>query len=139
MNIVEQVRKFLLTYPPLREGKLHVDFLPEEAKNFSIEAIPAQEIVRCYLDGSSIRQFIFVLASREFYSDKINEQLDNLEFYMDFSEWLREQTMMGNFPDLGEGRKCLEMTTTTSGYAMTTQENTARYQIQCRMEFFQKK
>ena len=50
-NIMEEVRKFLRTYPPLAEGKLHVDFLPEEAQSYSVEAVPAKEIVRSYVDG----------------------------------------------------------------------------------------
>ena len=49
-NIMEEVRKFLRTYPPLAEGKLHVDFLPEEAQSYSVEAVPAKEIVRSYVD-----------------------------------------------------------------------------------------
>lgn len=65
-NIMEEVRKFLRTYPPLAEGKLHVDFLPEEAQSYSVEAVPAKEIVRSYVDGSTVRQFLFVVASREF-------------------------------------------------------------------------
>ena len=108
-NIMEEVRKFLRTYPPLAEGKLHVDFLPEEAQSYSVEAVPAKEIVRSYVDGSTVRQFLFVVASREFFGDKIRQQLDNLSFYGDFSEWLREQTMAGNLPNLGEGRKVMLM------------------------------
>ena len=136
-NIMEAGRKFLRTYPPLAEGKLHVDFLPEEAQSYSVEAVPAKEIVRCYVDGSTVRQFLFVVASREFFGDKISQQLDNLSFYGDFSEWLREQTMAGNLPNLGEGRKVMLMEATTSGYAMAAEASMARYQIQCRMEFFQ--
>ena len=74
-NIMEEVRKFLRTYPPLAEGKLHVDFLPEEAQSYSVEAVPAKEIVRCYVDGSTVRQFLFVVASREFFGDKIRQQI----------------------------------------------------------------
>ncbi|MFQ7774274.1 MAG: chloramphenicol resistance protein [Anaerotignum faecicola] len=136
-NIMEEVRKFLRTYPPLAEGKLHVDFLPEEAQSYSVEAVPAKEIVRSYVDGSTVRQFLFVVASREFFGDKTRQQLDNLSFYGDFSEWLREQTMAGKLPNLGEGRKVMLMEATTSGYAMAAEASMARYQIQCRMEFFQ--
>ena len=110
-NIMEEVRKFLRTYPPLAEGKLHVDFLPEEAQSYSVEAVPAKEIVRSYVDGSTVRQFLFVVASREFFGDKIKQQLDNLSFYGDFSEWLREQTMAGSLPNLGEGRNPFRMLT----------------------------
>lgn len=138
-NIMEEVRRFLRTYPPLAEGRLHVDFLPAQAQSYSVEAVPAQEVIRTYVDGSTVRQFLFVVASREFFGDKIKQQLDNLSFYGDFSEWLRGQTAAGRLPDLGEGRTALLMETTTSGYAMAAEASMARYQIQCRMEFFQVK
>lgn len=136
-NIMEGVRQFLRTYPPLAEGKLHVDFLPEEAKSYSIEAIPAKEIVRSYVDGSAVKQFLFVVASREFYGKDVNQQLDNLEFYTDFSAWLREQTMRKNLPELGWNKNALSMEVSTSGYAMSMDEDEARYQIQCRLEYFE--
>ena len=45
--------------------------------------------------------------------------------------------MAGKLPNLGEGRKVMLMEATTSGYAMSAEASMARYQIQCRMEFFQ--
>lgn len=138
-NMMEQVRKFLRTYPPLAEGKLHVDFLPEDARSYSIEAVPAQEIIRSYVDGSSVRQFLFVVASREFYGAEIGQQLDNLDFYDGFSAWLAEQTRAGNLPALGEKRKAILLESTTGGYALAAEANKARYQIQCRLEFFQQR
>lgn len=139
MNIMEQVRQFLRTYPPLAEGKLHVDFLPEDARSYSIEAVPAKEIVRSYVEGSTVRQFVFVVASREIFGEEIDQQLENQEFYSDFSEWLWKQTMAKALPDLGAGRKAMVMEATTSGYAMSATANMARYQIQCRLEYFQSK
>lgn len=82
-------------------------FSAGEAQSYSVEAVPAKEIVRSYVDGSTVRQFLFVVASREFFGDKIRQQLDNLSFYGDFSEWLREQTMAGKLPILARaGRSC---------------------------------
>lgn len=138
-NIMEQVRKFIRTYPPLSNDKINVDFLPAEARSYAVESIPTKEVVRYYLDGSSVRQFEFVLSSREFYGEKIRQQLDNLGFYEDFSRWLTAQTMARNLPNLGEGKKAMIMEATTSGYAFAVDENKARYQIQCRLEYFQSK
>lgn len=136
-NIMEQVRQFLLTCPLLTEGRLNVDFLPEDARSFSIEAVPAKEVVRSYVNGASVRQFLFVVASREFYGKEIGQQLDNLSFYDAFSGWLMHQTKAKNLPELGEHRKALLMETNTSCYVMAAEANMARYQIQCRLEYFQ--
>lgn len=137
-NIMEQVRKFIRTYPPLSNEKINVDFLPADARSYAIEVVPAQEVIRSYVDGSSVRQFLFVLASREFYGEKIRQQLDNLGFYQDFSRWLEAQTRAGNLPDLGDGREAISMEATTPSYAFQVDTDKARYQIQCRLEYLQR-
>ncbi|WP_317853795.1 chloramphenicol resistance protein [Chakrabartyella piscis] len=139
MNTMESVRKFLRTYEPLANNKLNVDFLPAEESSYSVEAIPTNEVVRTYTDGSTYRQFLCVLCSREAYGSEILQQLENLAFFEDFSEWLREQSLIGNFPDLGEGRSVVSFVASTTGYAMATSETKARYQIQLKMEFIQKR
>lgn len=138
MNIMENVRGFIRTYPPLAENKLNVDFLPADACSYSVEAIPANDVMRTYLDGSTIRQFLFVLASRESYGGEVLQQLENLGFYEAFAAWLYQQNLQKNFPVLGEGKTVTKIEATTPGYALSTGESKARYQIQCRMEFMQR-
>lgn len=53
--------------------------------------MPGPETVRRYLDGSAVKQFDFVLASRVFYGDQITQNTDNLEWYEAFSDWVRGQ------------------------------------------------
>ena len=65
MTIIDGVRAWLKTYEGLADGRLSVDFLPEEAKSYSVDTVPTTEIVKRYLDGSSIRQFLFCVSSRE--------------------------------------------------------------------------
>ncbi|MBQ8733167.1 MAG: chloramphenicol resistance protein, partial [Anaerotignum sp.] len=105
VNIMERVRQFLRTYPPLSNGKLNVDFLPEDAKSYSVEAVPAQENIRSYVDGSSVRQCLFVVASREIFGEEVQQQLENLDFYWKLSDWLKEKTRKKELPDLGEGKQ----------------------------------
>jgi hypothetical protein len=132
------VRQFLRTYPPLSDDKLNVDFLPESAKSYSVEAVPAQEIIRSYVDGSSVRQCLFVVASREIYGEEVPQQLENLEFYQNLSDWLKEKTRKKELPNLGDSKQVLMIGATTSGYAFSADSNHARYQLQCRMEYLQR-
>ena len=69
MTNIEAVRKWLRTYESLSSGRLGVDFLPEKAQTYSVDSVPGPEIVKRYLDGSAVKQFDFVLASREFFGD----------------------------------------------------------------------
>lgn len=137
-TIIDAVREFLLTCPLLAGGKLNVDFLPEEATGCSVDVVPVTPIVKRYLGGSTLRQFAFVVATRTYYGDFIRQQLDNLAVFESLTEWLEEQDRAGSFPDLGEGRQARRLEVTTSGYVFAPDTETARYQIQCRLEYWQR-
>lgn len=137
MTIIEAVREYIKSYPPLSGGRLNVDFLPEEAQNYSVDVVPCKEWVKQYVDGSGVKQFLFVLSSREFYGEHIRQQIDNLEFYEKFQLWLEQQTKKRGLPQLEDGRMSQKIEVLTSGYVFMPGIETARYQIQCRLEYFQ--
>ena len=68
----------------------------------------------------------------------VRQQLDNLCFFEEFAEWLDKQNRTRSFPDLGDGRNARKLEVTTSGYVFAPDTDTARYQIQCRLSYFQK-
>lgn len=139
MTIIEAVRGWLRTYPSLASGRLAVDFLPKQAQTYSVDSVPSKEEIKRYLDGSSVRQFLFTLSSREFKGEDIAQNVDNLTFYEGFAAWVLNQSRRRQLPELGEGRTAREVEVTTSGYPFQVDEHgTARYQIQLRLEYFQK-
>lgn len=138
MTIIEAVRTYLATCPLLTGGKLSVDFLPPEAATYSVDVVPVQPIVKRYVDGSSKRQFLFVLATRAYYGAHVRQQIDNLCFFEDFEEWVGGQNRAHSYPNLGEGRTGQKLEVTTSGYVFAPDTDTARYQIQCRLSYYQK-
>lgn len=139
MTIIESLKKYLNRYAPLAKSRLNVDFLPAEANSYSIEPVATSPVVKRYADGSTIRQFLFVLASREPFGAHLRQQIDNLSFYEEFEAWLEEKNEAGDFPELSGGREVRSMETVTSGYAFVPGTDTARYQIQCRLKYYQPK
>lgn len=139
MSIAESVRQFVRTYPKLADNRLNVDFLPAKEGSYSIGVVPCKEWVKRYVDGSGVKQFLFVLASREAFGEEIRQQLDNLGFYEGFSRWLDQKTMAHELPALGKGQTPLAVEATTSGYAFIPGTDSARYQIQCRLTYTQEK
>ena len=137
MTIIESVRQYLEGCPLLEGGRLNVDFLPPEASNYSVDVVPATPIIKQYLDGSSMRQFLFVFATRAYYGEHIRQQLDNLAFFEAFSEWVEDQNSKKIFPGLGPGRRPRKLEVTTSGYVFAVDTENARYQIQLKLTYFQ--
>ena len=142
MTIVESVKDFILTCPLLDDLKrLNIDFLPEDPDTYSIEGIPAPEIITKYLDGSTERQFVFVFAARFFYSEEVRNNIENSGFYEKFAEWLEEQTEADNLPVLDGGRTASKIEAMSSGYLydIAGDLTNARYQIQCRLIYDKEK
>jgi hypothetical protein len=139
MTIIDGVRAWLKTYEGLADGRLSVDFLPEEAKSYSVDTVPTTEIVKRYLDGSSIRQFLFCVSSREFYSDNIAQNVDNQAFYEGLAAWLERKSKLQQFPNIGTGRTVRSIEISSTAYPFVVDEHgTARYQLQLKLTYFQK-
>ena len=132
MTIIDGVRAWLKTYEGLADGRLSVNFLPEEAKSYSVDTVPTTEIVKRYLDGSSIRQYLFCVSSREFYSDDIAQNVDN-------QAWLESKSKRRQFPDIGTGRAVRTIEISSTAYPFIVDDHgTARYQLQLKLTYFQK-
>ena len=142
MTIIESVKNFILSCPLLTDLKrLNIDFLPEDPDTYSIENIPAVEIIKTYLDGSTERQFVFVFAARMFYSEEVRNNIENSGFYEKFAEWLEEQTEADNLPVLTGGKTASKVEAMSSGYLydIAGDLSNARYQIQCRLIYDKEK
>jgi hypothetical protein len=136
MKIIESVKNFILGCPFLAElSAVNVDFLPDSPDTYSIEEVPTNAVIRTYLDGTQERQFVFVFASRFYYSEETRNNIENSGFYEDFSDWLDEQTKTGNLPVMREGLTPSKIEAMSSGYLFDVSGDlsNARYQIQCRL------
>jgi hypothetical protein len=139
MTVAESVRNWLKQYPGL-DGRLDVDFLDEDAETYSIDTIPCEEILKRYLDGSTVKQFQFAVSSRRYYEQNIKQNLSNLKFFEDLTEWVEKQTRARNLPKMDKGRTAQKMVVTSTAYPFDVSEDgKARYQLQMRFEYFNKR
>lgn len=133
MSIINSVRDYIMKFPQLKDGYLLVDFLNNEAVAYDIEPVPSTPIYKQYTDGSSIKQLIFIFASRETYSADVNQCIENLSFYENFENWIYNNNENGIYPILDSGKQSISIEVLTSGYAFSAESNTARYQVQLRL------
>lgn len=139
MTIIESVKAFIETCPIISELALvNVEHLDAEPDSFSIEPVPIDPVIKQYLNGSSYRQFVFVVSSREYYGPDVLQQLENSNFYERFAQWLDECNRNKRFPELSWRQQATAIRAANWGYAFQTDEDRAQYQIQCRLEYLQK-
>ena len=138
MTVMECVQKWLKTYSKLK-GRLDVDFLDNEADTYSIDTIPCEEIIKRYKDGGTVKQFQFAVSSRRFYEQNIKQNLSNLQFFEDLTAWVENKARSRELPVMDKGRTAQKIVVTSTAYPFVVSEDgKARYQIQMRLEYYQK-
>jgi hypothetical protein len=139
MTVIESVQKWLKTYSGLK-GRLDVDFLGEDAETYSVDTIPCEEVLKRYKDGGTMKQFQFAVSSRRFYEQNIKQNISNLQFFEDLTNWVEKQTHARKLPTMDDGRQPIKIVVTSTAYPfIVSEDGKARYQIQMRLEYFQKR
>jgi hypothetical protein len=140
-GLMSALRDHIKTCPFLvsaNDTPFGVDFLDEDDTAYMIEAVPAPSVIKRYINGDVEKQLVFAFSTRESYGSDALQNLTNIEFMEEFSEWLEECTQIGNLPYLPGTKKSIKLEALTSGYAYQTRIDKAQYRIQCRLIYSQK-
>ncbi|WMI81944.1 hypothetical protein [Anaerotignum sp. MB30-C6] len=137
-SLIDSVRTFLLGCPYLKDGVFNVDYLGGNPTEYTVDTIPADNIIKQYVDGSSVRQFVFAFGSVELYGSDVDNNLANSTFYEDFAAWMDEKSRNRELPNIGADKSAIEIKAQGAGYVVENTENAARYQVQCRLIYTQK-
>ena len=139
MTVIEAVREIIKRCPYLDEyyKSLGIDRLGKDSTSYSIESVPAQQILKRDIVGNTTRQGLFNFASREIYTEEVRQNLDNIGFFELFSDWLEQVTNEKDFPELNAGKTIKKIEAITGGYVFDTELDKAKYQIQCRIIYVQ--
>ena len=132
-SMIQGIVEYVTQCPLLSEGYIRVDSLGPRPIEYGIATLPCDPIVKKYVDGSSIRQYLFGVTSREYYSIDMIQNIKNSEIYEDLAEWFEGQNKAQSFPDLGSGKTVQRIELVTSGYLYSTDRKTARYQLEIRI------
>lgn len=129
--IIESIREYILACPFLKDGKVNIDYLPDEM-TYSIDPIGGDPVYKRYVDGSSLKQFQFAVTSKETYDGDARTGIENSGFYQFLQEWIEENNRNGILPRL-EGYVPVRVDVQMSGYLFSMDAELGRYQIQCRL------
>lgn len=139
MIVIECVREWLRQYPGLK-GRLDVDFLGDKVEQYSVDTIPCEEVIKRYRDGSKLKQFQFAVSSRNEYEQNIKQNVSNLKFFEDLTAWVEAKASAHELPAMDGNRIAQKLVVTSTGYPFNVGEDgKARYQIQMRFEYLQKR
>ena len=135
-SIIEGLTDYFLQCPLLKDGVFRVNALGSEPVEYALESAITSPVVQTYVDGSSIRQYQFNFNSREAYSMDRILAIQNESFYEDFCNWVEEQSMIGNLPEMPEGCEAQALTVLTPGFMLDATMENAFYQVQLQLQYF---
>lgn len=110
-----------------------------QTDNGDTSLVPSDEVVREYLDGSSLRNYNVALAKVLPVSFEPNDTA-NIEQLVDFEalgDWIEAQNLARNFPNFPPG-ECVEeirVLPSSSGYMVAQDMRSAKYQLQFQIEY----
>lgn len=135
-SIIDALEKYFIGCELLKDGALRVDYLGEKPAEYTIEVLPCDPVVKRYLGGSTVRQYLFAFGSREFYSQERLQNIQNSAFYELLADWVETRSMSGILPELPDGMEAQQLEVVSSGYLFDGSMTNARYQIQLRLLYF---
>lgn len=141
MTDIQSIQAYLrgfLEEAGIKQKYIGIDWLDMQPDSFSIEMVPANPVVKQFTGGASIRQYLFVFATRFCYSEDDLQNLQNLDFFQDFAAWLEKNNRARILPELTYGKEAVSIEALDAGGLLSGEDNGhGRYHIQCRLTYYQ--
>ena len=138
MKVIEAIRDYISNCPALETFNVNVNYLEDDYDSFSIEETPCDPVLRRYIDGSMKKQCQFVFTSKEPYSSDVICNINNSNFYEEFSSWIENNNKAGILPTLEEGLEATQIKVISSPYIITADEDKSIYQVQLNLIYLKK-
>lgn len=125
----------------LTEQTLGFNYSSEEMGQIAITTDFSDRVIKKYFKGAEKAYGFTITLIRPYSTDLDSLNLECMNFVQSFMDWIDEQNKKKNFPDFGESCKIKKMENlqnmpNLSG--INPKEGLARYQIQCRIIYFDK-
>lgn len=135
-SIINALERYFIPCELLKDGCLRVDYLGERAVEYAIEVLPCDPIIKKYVSGESVRQYLFAFGSREYYSQERLQNIQNSAFYEKLADWVERKNNAGDLPELPEGMSAKSLEVLSTGHLFDGSMENARYQIQLRLTYY---
>jgi len=131
--MIEDIRTYIASCNLLDQyTAVNVDYLVDKVKAYSVnESTAYNTIVEEDISGIQHKQCLFTFDSKFYWNEEVANNIANLNFYENFSEWLEDNSNNNIFPTLNYGLTATKIMALTNGYIFQTKNDEAIYRIQC--------
>ncbi len=135
--MLNATKAFIKTCPTLSDVDVNINYLGENAGSSAIENVSSDPIIKNYTDGGALRQFLFTVALREKCGQDTAENTAAMVKLEQLSDWIYEQDRLGILPNLDGNKNSVSIEVTKTGWVDEKQSDSAKYQLQCRLVYYQ--
>lgn len=136
--MIDSVRDYISNCPYLDDfTEVNVNYLVDKVKAYSVnEGASYNPIITTDILGNEESQFQFTFDAKFHWNDEIANNVDNSNFFENFSNWLRENNNNKIFPTIGsDDISITSISANSNGYIFDTSSDEAIYRISCVMNY----
>lgn len=137
-RIIDALFEYFENCPLMTDGRLNIDYLDTSAAGveYSIAISPTDNVTTQFAYGGARCRLPFVISTARIYGQDVGQNLANAGYGEALSEWLREQELARNLPNLPAGYQPRSIRAIDYGYLYQPDIDTGNYQIQCELEYY---
>lgn len=135
--MIDSIKTYIAQCPYLDEyTAVLINYLEDKVNAYSINNSPnTSPILSTDITGNQTRQYLFTFDSKLNWNSEIQQNIDNLNFYENFSNWLENNSNEDILPILYGELQAIKIEALTDGYIFQSNGEQAVYRIQCRLTY----
>lgn len=139
INNTDRLRTWLRDCPAIAKGKYFgADYIGEKATEYAVFSVPSTRQYRENILGKRVLQTRqeqnFIFAAKVPYGSDVKQNLENLAFFQEVSDWISEMNNAHDFPEWADG-EITAIEATNTGAPVQTGSDAARYQFQIKVTY----
>ena len=133
-NLKDYLATIVATIVKVKPLPINVDFLNNNANNYSINRIPTESKVEMWVNGTEIKRDVYSFRNRKAYSQEVINNLENIGFFEIFEKIIKSNNRKGILPNI-EGIQSIECLNT--GTMQNAETKTAVFDIQIEIKYIE--
>lgn len=139
VNNTNSLRTWLRTCPAIAKGKYFgADYIGEKATEYAVFSVPSTKRYRENILGQRkllpTQEQNFIFAAKVPYGADVPQNLNNLAFFQEVSDWISQMNTAQDFPEWADGQ-ITAIEASNTGAPVQTGSDAARYQFQIRVTY----
>lgn len=139
INNTETLREWLIGCPHIAASKYFgADYMGSDSTEYAVISVPSTFRYRENILGKRVlretQEQNFIFAAKVPFSKDVRQNLDNLGFFQDVSNWISAKNKALDFPEW-DGGVITAIECTNTGAPVQTGTNEARYQFQIKVTY----